>query len=82
VAVVLYTTLVDLEMISPVASWPCAAGDVFPVETTNRGSVAAAAVLLAAGKIALAPGGAVDTCTPANVLRGQPGLKAPGTVSN
>jgi hypothetical protein len=74
VAVVLYTALVDLEMISCIASWPCDAGDTFPVETTNRGSVAAAAVLLAAGKIALAGSGAVDTCTPANVLRGMPGM--------
>jgi hypothetical protein len=74
VAVVLYTALTDLEMISPIASWPCEAGDVFPVETTNPGAVAAAAVLLAAGKIALAAPNAVDTCTPANVVRGMPGL--------
>ena len=74
-AVVLYTALTDLEMISPIASWPCRAGEVFPVETTSRGAVAAAAVLLAAGKIALAPDGSADTCTPENVLRGTPGLR-------
>ena len=74
-AVVLYTALVDLEMISCIASWPCRAGEVFPVEGTSRGSVAAAAVLLAAGKIALAAPNAVDTCAPANVLRGTPGLR-------
>ena len=74
-AVVLYTALVDLEMVSCIASWPCEAGDIFPVETTNRGAVAAAAVLLVAGKIALAPSGSVDTTTPAHVLRGTPGLK-------
>ena len=74
-AVVLYTALTDLEMVSCIASWPCTAGEVFPVETTNRGALAAAAVLLAAGKIALAAPGAVDTCTPANVLRGTPGLR-------
>jgi hypothetical protein len=74
VAVVLYTALVDLEMVSCIASWPCRAGDIFPVETTNTGSVAAAAVLLAAGKIALAAPGSLDTCTPARIVRGMPGL--------
>jgi hypothetical protein len=74
VAVVLYTALTDLEMISPIASWPCRAGEVFPVETTDRGALAAAAVLLAAGKIALAAPGAVDTCTPTRIVRGMPGL--------
>lgn len=81
-AVVLYVALTDLEMNSCIASWPCPAGEIFPVETTSLGAASAAAVLLAGGKIALAPAGAVDTCTPAHVLRGQPGLKAPGTVSN
>jgi hypothetical protein len=74
VAIVLYTALIGLEMNSCIASWPCPAGEVFPVETTNTGAANAAAVLLAAGKIALAPPGSVDTCTPAHVLRGTPGL--------
>lgn len=69
-ATVLYTALVDLEVYSVIANWPCKAGHVLPLDPLKPSTVA----LLAAGKIALAPNGAVDTCTPAAVVRGMPGL--------
>jgi hypothetical protein len=74
----LYVALVDLEVSSVIASWPCKAGNVLPLDPSKPSTIA----LLAAGKIEPADPDAVDNTTPANVLRGQPGIKAPGTVSN
>jgi hypothetical protein len=68
---VLYTALADLQVRSAVDSWPCPAGNTVPLNPLAPSTVA----LLAAGKIVLAPGGAADDTTPANVLRGVPGMK-------
>jgi hypothetical protein len=77
-ATVLYTALADLEAWSAVASWPVPAGRVLPLDPASPFTLA----LIAAGKVELAPDDAADTATPANMVRGQPGIKAPGTVSN
>lgn len=69
-ATVLYTALTELTVSSFIATWFCPAGGVLPLNPAKPSTVA----LLAAGKIALAPDGATDTCTPANVLRGLPGV--------
>jgi hypothetical protein len=71
VATILYTALVDLEVSSVIASWPCPAGNVLPLDPAKPSTIA----LLAAGKIAVADPDSVDNTTPANVLRGQPGIK-------
>lgn len=68
-ATVLYTALTELQVRSFIASWMCPPGGVLPLDPAKPSTVA----LLSAGKIELAGPGAVDTCTPANVLRGQPG---------
>lgn len=77
-APVLYTALTDLRIDSAYASWPAPAGSTFPLDpaayTTLR--------LLASGSIEVAAPNAVDDTTPANIVRGIPGLKAPGSVSN
>jgi hypothetical protein len=75
-ATVLYTALADLEAWSAIASWPVPAGAVLPLDPNSPFT----ALLLAAGRIELAPEGAVDTATPANVVRGMPGLRT--CVSN
>lgn len=81
-AIVLYTALDDLTVTSIIATWPCPAGNTFPVEMTDPVAAAMAAELLAAGQIIPAPPDAVDDTTPPGIVRGQPGIKAPGTVSN
>jgi hypothetical protein len=70
VATLLYTALADLEVSSAVASWPCKAGNTLPLDPARQSTIN----LLAAGKITLAGPGAVDTATPANIVRGQIGL--------
>jgi hypothetical protein len=78
VATVLYTALTDLKVYSVIATWFAHPQDVLPLDPSKASTIA----LLAAGSIELAPENAVDTCTPAGIVRGQPGVKAPGTVSN
>lgn len=75
---VLYVALVPLKVYSLTASWPCPAGGTLPLLPGSY----ATQQLLANGSIELAGPGAVDTVTPPNCVRGQPGLKAPGSVSN
>lgn len=70
-ATVLYTALTDLTVSSVIASWPCPAGNVLPLDPSKPSTIA----LLAAGKIEPADPGAVDNATPPDVLRGQPGVK-------
>lgn len=77
-ATVLYTALVPLTVYSVISTWFAEAGDVLPLDPGKQSTVS----LLAAGKIEPAGPGATDTCTPANIVRGVPGIKAPGTVSN
>jgi hypothetical protein len=77
-ATVLYTALAPLTVSSFIATWFCPSGGTLPLDPTRQSTIN----LLAAGKITLAPDGAEDTCTPANIVRGLPGIKAPGTVSN
>lgn len=67
----LYEAMVDLSVYSVVATWYCPAGNVLPLDPTQVSTQQ----LLAAGKIEPAEQGAVDNTTPANVLRGMPGLK-------
>lgn len=76
-ATVLYTALAPLTVYSVISTWFAETGQVLPLDPSK----ASTAALLAAGKIELAGPGAVDTCTPANVLRGQPGMAHVG-VSN
>jgi hypothetical protein len=76
VATVLYTALAPLTVYSVIATWFAEAGDVLPLDPAK----ASTAALLAAGKITLAAPGAVDTTTPAAVVRGTPGLRK--AVSN
>jgi hypothetical protein len=70
-AVVLYTAQRDLQVWSAVASWIAPAGSNLPLDDCSPFT----AGLLAAGGIALAPPGSVDTASPANIERGMPGLK-------
>jgi hypothetical protein len=70
-ATVLYTALVPLKVYSVIDDWFADTGDVLPLDPAKASTIR----LLAAGKIELAPDGAVDTTTPANVLRGTPGLR-------
>lgn len=77
-ATVLYTALADLKVSSVIATWKAPAGSVLPLDPSKPSTIA----LLASGKIEPAAPGAVDDTTPANIVRGQPGIKAPGTVSN
>ena len=76
-ATVLYTALADLEVFSVIASWPCPTGSTLPLDPSKATTKA----LVAAGKITPAPPWSVDTTTPADVLRGMPGLAHVG-VSN
>jgi hypothetical protein len=71
VATVLYTALVPLTVFSVIDDWPCPAGAVVPLDPARASTQA----LLADGSIVLAPDGAVDTATPAGVVRGTPGLR-------
>jgi hypothetical protein len=73
-ALILYKALTDLRSTSAIASWPIPKNGIFPVESSNYFAAHAAAVLLAAGHIELAMPGAVDTTTPARIVRGQPGI--------
>ena len=77
-ATVLYTAIVPLAVYSVISTWHAPAGSVLPLDPARQSTID----LLAAGKIALAPGGSTDTATPAGIVRGQPGIRAPGTVSN
>lgn len=77
-ATVLYTAQRDLQVWSAVASWIAPEGSCLPLNPASPFTIN----LLAAGGIVLAPDGSVDTATPAHVLRGQPGLHNPRTVSN
>jgi hypothetical protein len=76
VATVLYTALANLTVSSAVATWFAHPQDVLPLDPLKPSTIA----LLAAGLIELAPDGASDTVTPANVVRGQAGIKT--AVSN
>lgn len=69
-ATVLYTAQRDLQVWSAVASWVAKAGSNLPLDPASPFTVQ----LLASGGIVLAAQGAVDTATPAHILRGQPGL--------
>jgi len=71
VPAVLYTALIPLRVFSVIDDWYAQPGDCLPLDPGMASTIA----LLAAGKIVLAPPGSVDTTTPANVLRGVPGLK-------
>jgi hypothetical protein len=71
VATVLYTALVPLRVYSVIDDWFADIGDVLPLNPAKASTIR----LLAEGKIMLAPDGATDTTTPANVLRGTPGLR-------
>lgn len=75
-ATVLYTAQRDLQVWSAVASWIAPSGSVLPLDPASSFT----ALLLTEGGIVLAPDGAHDTATPANIERGQPGLKV--AVSN
>ena len=78
-APLLYTALVDnLELSSAIASWPFPRGSVAPL----RSDAASTLALLAAGSIEPAGADATDNTTPAHILRGQPGVHDPRTVSN
>jgi hypothetical protein len=70
-ATVLYTALAPLTVSSFIATWECPSGATLPLDPAKPSTAA----LLAAGKIEPAPDGATDTCTPANVQRGVPGIK-------
>jgi len=78
-ALELYTAVADgLQISSAVASWPFPPGHTAPLEEFRPSTLA----LLLAGKITGAAPGAVDDTTPADILRGQPGIHDPRTVSN
>ena len=77
-ATVLYVALTDLKVYSVIEDWLCPAGSTVPLNPLKPSTIR----LLAEGKIALAPAGATDDTTPAGIVRGQPGVRAPGTVSN
>lgn len=77
-ATVLYVALTDLTVYSVIATWFAEAGDVLPLDPLKPSTVR----LLADGKIELAPPNSADDTTPAAIVRGQPGIRAPGTVSN
>jgi hypothetical protein len=70
VATLLYTALTDLKVYSVVATWFAVPGQVLPLDPAKASTIA----LLANGSIVLAPPGAVDTCSPAGIVRGMPGL--------
>jgi hypothetical protein len=76
VATVLYVALVPLRVYSVIDDWFADIGDVLPLDPVKPSTIR----LLAEGKIAVAGPGATDTTTPANVLRGTPGLRT--AVSN
>ena len=67
----LYTALVPLRVYSVIDDWFADVGDVLPLNPARPSTIR----LLAEGKIVLAPDGSSDTTTPANVLRGTPGLR-------
>ena len=75
-ATVLYTALVPLKVYSVIDDWFAEPGDVLPLNPAKPSTIR----LLAEGKIVLADPGSADTTTPANVLRGTPGLRT--AVSN
>lgn len=70
-ATVLYTALTELTVSSFIATWFCPSGGTLPLDPLKPSTIA----LLAAGKIEVAPDDATDTCTPANIVRGGPGLR-------
>jgi hypothetical protein len=67
---VLYTALVDLNVKSAYANWPCPVGGVLPLSP----SAYSTQLLIDNGSIVLAPANAVDTVTPKDCIRGVPGL--------
>ena len=69
-APVLYTALVDLRVNSAYANWHCSAGQNLPLMPGAYSTQ----LLIDNGSIELAAPGAVDTCTPPRMIRGQPGL--------
>ena len=70
-APLLYVALADgLELSSAIASWPFPRGGVAPL----RPDAASTLALLAAGSIEIAPQNSVDTTTPPDIVRGQPGI--------
>ena len=75
-ATVLYTAMVRLRVYSVIDDWFADTGDVLPLDPAKASTIR----LLAEGKIMLAPPNSTDTTTPANVLRGTPGLRT--AVSN
>lgn len=75
---VLYTALTDLRVDNGYATWIAPAGSVLPLLPGAYPTQ----LLINAGEIELAPSGSVDTATPPDMLRGQPGLHDRRTVSN
>jgi hypothetical protein len=71
VATILYVALTDLKVYSVIDDWLCPAGSTVPLNPLKPSTIR----LLAEGKIALAAAGATDTTTPANIVRGTPGLR-------
>jgi hypothetical protein len=71
VATVLYVALVPLRVYSVIDDWFADTGDVLPLNPAKASTIR----LLAEGKVALAPSGSTDTTTPANIVRGTPGLR-------
>jgi len=76
VATTLYVALTPLSVYSVISTWFCEVGGVLPLDPGKVSTVN----LLAAGKIAPAPAGDVDNTTPADIVRGGPGLRV--CVSN
>jgi hypothetical protein len=70
VATVLYTALIPLTVFSVIDDWPCPAGATVRLDPAKATTQA----LIAAGSIVPAGPDATDTATPANVVRGVPGL--------
>jgi hypothetical protein len=76
-APLLYTALADgLELSSAIASRPFPRGSTAPLDPSKWSTIN----LLAAGSIELAAPGAIDDTTPADIVRGQPGIHC--AVSN
>ena len=70
-ATLLYVALVPLRVCSVIDDWFAEPGDVLPLNPAKASTIR----LLAEGKIALADPMAADTTTPANIVRGTPGLR-------
>jgi hypothetical protein len=67
---VLYTALTDLRVDNGYATWIAPAGSVLPLLPAAYPTL----LLIENGSIEPAPPNAVDTATPARMLKGQPGV--------